>query len=111
MEDDAWAQCAIAVKKGRLGLRTANQVSAAAFIASRITSRPHVREMAQHLEQAGLGRAEIVMAAYDQRTEILTLYVSLFSAPKSKLALNVFQNRHFWDTWNMSERQKCFFLK
>jgi len=68
LEDDAWAQCAIAINKGGLGLRTANQVALAAFIASRITSRPHVHEMAQHLQSSGLGDAQIVMTAYDQRT-------------------------------------------
>ena len=35
LPDTAWEQCALGVKKGGLGLRTATQVSFAAFVASR----------------------------------------------------------------------------
>ncbi len=63
LPDSAWQQCTTGVTWGGLGLRTAEQTACASFLASRMCSRPHVREMAGHLEQAGLSSADLVMAA------------------------------------------------
>ena len=69
LPDSAWEQCGTGVSPGGLGLRTARQVSLAAFVASRVSARPHVREMATHLAQAGVCDMSAVMLAYDGRTE------------------------------------------
>ena len=52
-----------------LGLRETQAVALPAFVASRIVSRPLVREMAEHMEEAGLAAADGVMRHYDERTE------------------------------------------
>ena len=67
--DAAWEQCSLGVRSGGLGLRTARQTALASFLASRIASRPHVVEMATHMQKAGLCDAEVVVKAYDARTE------------------------------------------
>ena len=82
LPDVAWAQCALGVKRGGLGMRTATQVSLAAFVASRVCSRPHVREMATHLTEQGLGDAGVIMAAYDSRTDEAAARLA-FSLPPS----------------------------
>jgi len=69
LPDNAWEQSGTGVCHGGLGLRTARQVSLAAFVASRVSARPHVREMATHLAQAGVCDMSAVMLAYDGRTE------------------------------------------
>ena len=68
-------------------MRTAREVALAAFVASRISARPHVNEMAGHLAGAGLCSKAVVMNAYDRRTEdaMVTLMASL--APEKGVEL------------------------
>ena len=51
LTDLAWTQATLGVKAGGLGLREAQTVALPAFIASRVTSRPHVHEMARHMDK------------------------------------------------------------
>ncbi len=81
--DDSWMQACLGVTKGGLGLRSAANIALASFVASRVTSRPHVREMAGHLEEAGLATVAVVMRAYDDRTECaLEALVSLLPSAR-----------------------------
>ena len=77
LTDNAWTQATLGVKKGGLGLREAQTIALPAFIASRVASRPHVHEMAQHMEIFQHGAAAAIMEAYAKRTdEALSALVS-----------------------------------
>ena len=69
ISDAAWMQAAMGVRHGGLGLREAKIISLSAFLASRVASRPHVCELAGHMQEAGLATSEIIIQAYDRRTE------------------------------------------
>ena len=60
LTDTAWSQATLGVKSGGLGLREAHTVALPAFIASRIASRPHVAEMAEHMEPLHPGAARAI---------------------------------------------------
>eukprot|EP00973_Karenia_brevis_P091573 12408189-Karenia_brevis.AAC.1 len=68
LPDTAWWQSSLGVKSGGLGLRSARDVALPAFIGSRVSSRPMVNAMFEHIESAGLGMASSLLAAYDRRT-------------------------------------------
>ena len=67
--DAAWTQATVGVRQGGLGLREARGIALSAFLASRIASRPHVQELAQHMQDVGLAPVAVVMRAFDQRTD------------------------------------------
>lgn len=67
--DTSWLQATTGVVFGDLGFRSAESAVLAAFIASRITSRPLVCTMAQHYVDATGERFDKIMQAYDVRTE------------------------------------------
>ncbi len=69
LPDHSWWQAALGVCKGGLGLRQAQQVALAAFVASRVSSRPQVQDMAKDMELAKLASASTIVQAYDRRTE------------------------------------------
>jgi hypothetical protein len=69
LSDTAWSQATLGVKSGGLGLREACTVALPAFVASRIASRPHVLEMAQHMEILHPGAARAITKAFDKRTD------------------------------------------
>ena len=66
LPDLSWWQATCGVKFAGLGLRTAESTALAAFVASRIGSRPLVRTMVEHYAAA---TGASVMLAYDQRTD------------------------------------------
>ncbi len=68
LQDAAWWQATIGVRYGGLGMREATAVVFPAFLGSRLASRPLVKEMAGHMEAAGLGTEAQVMDRYDERT-------------------------------------------
>ena len=98
LTDNAWAQATMGVKQGGLGFREARTVALPAFIASRIASRPHVIEMAQHMEPFQHGATDSIRQAYDRRTDkaLQTLVESLDTAtaqvidPYSRIRLPLF---------------------
>ena len=49
-------------------MRQAQQVCLAAFVASRLASRPHVSQLAADMEQSGLATRCRILEAYDART-------------------------------------------
>eukprot|EP00973_Karenia_brevis_P064465 8955978-Karenia_brevis.AAC.1 len=67
--DEAWEQATLGVTSAGLGLREAASVALPAFVASRISCRPHVAMMAQHLQIAELSTVTDVMRIYDKRTD------------------------------------------
>ena len=69
LPDLSWWQATTGVKFGGLGLRTAESTALAAFVASRIGSRPLVRTMVEHYAAATGASVDVVMAAYDNRTD------------------------------------------
>ena len=79
MTDAAWEQATLGVKShGGLGLRDARSLALSAFLASRIVARPHVRELASHMEQCGLAASLQIVEAFDKRTDMaLSKLVSL----------------------------------
>ena len=56
------------VSHGGLDFRQSSSTSLADFVASRYSSRAHVKEMLSHVADAGLGDVEAMMQVYDQRT-------------------------------------------
>jgi hypothetical protein len=69
LTDIAWSQATLGVKHGGLGLREARTVALPAFVASRVASRPHVLEMAKHMEALHHGAARAITKAFDERTD------------------------------------------
>ena len=70
LTDEAWQVATLSVKDcGGLGMREARTLAGSAFVASRIAARPHVRTLASHLVEAGIGNIDVVMSHYDKRTE------------------------------------------
>ena len=69
LDDCAWNQTTLGVKKGGLGLRSAKSIALPAFVASRLAARPYVNEMAAHMETLNAGATQAIMQAYDKRTD------------------------------------------
>ena len=69
LSDMSWWQANMGVKGGGLGLRTARSTSLAAFVASRISSRPLVETMVNHYVAATGADADAIMLSYDTRTD------------------------------------------
>ena len=80
-------QCGVSVNLGGLRLRTTKQVSLATLVASRVSARMHVREMAAHLAQAGVCDMSTVMLAYDTRTEDAVVDLVAALPPAAGMAL------------------------
>ena len=77
ISESAWSQAAISVKKGGLGMRTAEDTALAAFISSRINSRPMTLSLMRQMEMRGLGRASVYMETFDR---IIMTAVNIFLA-------------------------------
>ena len=79
MPDMSWWQATCGVKHAGLGLRTTQSTALAAFVASRIASRPLVRTMVEQYAAATGASADNIMVAYDRRSEdaLVTLVSSL----------------------------------
>jgi hypothetical protein len=73
LSDTSWWQATTGVLFGGLGLRTARSTAHAAFVASRIASRPLVKTMVGHFCESIGGDVDSIMLAYDQRTEDATM--------------------------------------
>ena len=69
IDDNAWHQATLGVRTGGLSLREAQTIALPAFLASRIASRPHVNEMAGHMGFCRGDAQQLIMEAYDKRTE------------------------------------------
>ena len=69
LPDHSWWQATTGVSVGGLGLRTAIAVALPAFVASRISSRPLVVTMVDHLCAAIGASRQTIMAEYDTRTD------------------------------------------
>ena len=67
--DSSWLQATTGVSYVGLGLRTADSTALPAFVASRISSRPLVQTMVEHYVMATGASADVIMRAYDSRTE------------------------------------------
>ncbi|CAK0886405.1 unnamed protein product [Prorocentrum cordatum] len=68
LPDVGWIQATLAVDAGGIGMRESAAIALPAFIASRVSSRPLVNEMFQHIENAGIGSRVSPLHRYDQRT-------------------------------------------
>ncbi|CAK0866521.1 unnamed protein product [Prorocentrum cordatum] len=68
LPDVGWIQATLAVDAGGIGMRESAVIALPAFIASRVSSRPLVNEMFQHVENAGIGSRVSLLHRYDQRT-------------------------------------------
>ena len=68
VSDTAWWQSGLGVADGGLGMRSAHSTALAAFIGSRVASRPLVTCMFEHIESAELGSVRVLLDEYDQRT-------------------------------------------
>ena len=69
LPDMSWWQATTGVKFAGLGLRTAHSTALAAFVASRISSRPLVCTMVGHYCNAMGASPGQIFSAYDRRTE------------------------------------------
>ena len=87
LRDISWWQASLGVAHGGLGLRQAQTVATAAFVASRIASRPQVEELSRDMETSGLGTRRAIMAAYDARTEDAMLNLVATLPPDSGVEL------------------------
>ena len=87
MHDTSWWQATTGVTSGGLGLRTARSTANAAFVASRISSRPLVHTMVEHFCLATGASIDPIMLAYDSRTEDAVVAVMDHLASESALEL------------------------
>jgi len=69
LPDTSWMQATTGVLFGGLGLRSAENTALAAFLGSRVTSRPLVSTMVQHYTDATGEDHGRIMRAFDARTE------------------------------------------
>ncbi len=112
VSDEAWVQATLGVDAGGLGMRDASLVALPAFIASRVTSRPLVAEMASHLEEAGLCAAAVCMQAYDHRSQqALHRWLAALPAPvqqdaQSHMADAAAAAAHRWQSWCAGEAEQ-----
>ena len=67
--DDSWRQATCETKAGGLGIRPAEEVALPAFLASRVSARPAVRQIFQRLETQGLATVEALERVYQERTD------------------------------------------
>ena len=65
--DEPWEQATCAEGEGGLGMRTPEEVSLPAFVASRATARPAACALFARLEAAGLAGRGALRSAYDAR--------------------------------------------
>ena len=68
LRDEGWVQSTLGVDAGGLGLREASAVALAAFVASRVSSRPLVMEMCRHMAAEAMVDVDECMTMYDDRT-------------------------------------------
>ena len=101
LSDSAWMQATAGVQHSGLGLREAKNIALASFVASRYAARPHVCEMATHIQNAGFGDASVVMNAFDLRTRNAAVRM-LSSLPPE---IGVLITDALEAAWDHSERQ------
>ena len=69
LPDTSWMQAITGVTYGGLGLRSADSTALPAFVASRLSSRPLVKTMVEHYAMATGASTDVIMRAFDKRTE------------------------------------------
>ena len=87
LPDTSWLQATTGVTYGGLGLRSADSTALPAFVASRVSSRPLVRTMVDHYATAIGASADVIMRAYDRRTE--DAIISLVGSMPTDIGINL----------------------